>query len=168
MCCQPLGTLPSDTRLHRLLVALLGVQAQVNAPLPPRVTGPSAERGGLGAHHRVDVRAPGRRILALNPGVAGLPNHRHHGVAAVSLDSHSPGCSGKIQVPCGVCSAQVPGAPEQGVLVLPTQYGGDSTGGARPYTRPSRPRGGAPSRVAPHRGDTLCPAPCLAGRTGGP
>ena len=33
MCCQPPDTLLSDTRLHRLLVALLGVQVQVNAPL---------------------------------------------------------------------------------------------------------------------------------------
>ena len=33
VCCQPLDTLPSDTRLHRLLVALLGVQVQANAPL---------------------------------------------------------------------------------------------------------------------------------------
>ena len=33
MCCQPRNTLPSDTPLHRLLVALLGVQVQVNAPL---------------------------------------------------------------------------------------------------------------------------------------
>ena len=33
VCCQPPDALPSDTRLHRLLVALLGVQVQVNAPL---------------------------------------------------------------------------------------------------------------------------------------
>ena len=33
VCCQPPDTLPSDTRLHRLLVALLGVQVRVNAPL---------------------------------------------------------------------------------------------------------------------------------------
>ena len=33
VCCQPPNTLPSDTRLHRLLVALLGIQVQVNAPL---------------------------------------------------------------------------------------------------------------------------------------
>ena len=33
VCCQPLDTLPSDTELHRLLVPLLGVQVQVNAPL---------------------------------------------------------------------------------------------------------------------------------------
>ena len=33
VCCQPPDTLRSDTRLHRLLVALLGVQVQVNAPL---------------------------------------------------------------------------------------------------------------------------------------
>ena len=33
VCCQPPDTLLSDTRLHRLLVALLGIQVQVNAPL---------------------------------------------------------------------------------------------------------------------------------------
>ena len=33
VCCQPSDTLPSDTRLHRLLVALLGIQVQVNAPM---------------------------------------------------------------------------------------------------------------------------------------
>ena len=33
VCCQSQNTLPSDTRLHRLLVALLGVQVQANAPL---------------------------------------------------------------------------------------------------------------------------------------
>ena len=33
VCCQPPDALPSDTRLHRLLVALLGVHVQVNAPL---------------------------------------------------------------------------------------------------------------------------------------
>ena len=33
VCCQPPDALPSDTRPHRLLVALLGVQVQVNAPV---------------------------------------------------------------------------------------------------------------------------------------
>ena len=37
VCCQPPDALPSDTRLHRLLVALLGVQVQVNAPLHARL-----------------------------------------------------------------------------------------------------------------------------------
>ena len=32
-CCQPPGALPSDLRLHCLLVALPGVQGHVNAPL---------------------------------------------------------------------------------------------------------------------------------------
>ena len=35
--CQPPDAPPSDTRLHRLLVALLGVQVQVNAPLHARL-----------------------------------------------------------------------------------------------------------------------------------
>ena len=33
VCCQPPNTLPSDTRVHRLLVALLGVKVQVNTLL---------------------------------------------------------------------------------------------------------------------------------------
>ena len=33
VCCQPPGTLPSDTHLHRLLVALLGVQMPLHAQL---------------------------------------------------------------------------------------------------------------------------------------
>ena len=36
VCRQPRDTLPSDTRLHRLLVALLGIQVQVDAPLHAR------------------------------------------------------------------------------------------------------------------------------------
>ena len=37
VCHQPPGTLHSDTRLHRLLVALLGIQVQVDAPLHARL-----------------------------------------------------------------------------------------------------------------------------------
>ena len=37
VCHQPPGTLPSDTRLHRLLVALLGIQVQVDVPLHARL-----------------------------------------------------------------------------------------------------------------------------------
>ena len=33
MCCEPPGALHGDIRLHRLLVALVGVQVQANAPL---------------------------------------------------------------------------------------------------------------------------------------
>ena len=33
VCSQPPGELPSDTRLHRLQVALLDLRVQVNAPL---------------------------------------------------------------------------------------------------------------------------------------
>ena len=39
VCQQPPGTLPSDTRLHRLLVALLGIQVQVDAPLHAQLWG---------------------------------------------------------------------------------------------------------------------------------
>ena len=36
VCRHSLDTLPSDTRLHLLLVGLLGVQVQVNAPVHHR------------------------------------------------------------------------------------------------------------------------------------
>ena len=37
VCCQPADALLSNTRLHRLPVALLGIQVQVNAPLHARL-----------------------------------------------------------------------------------------------------------------------------------
>ena len=87
---------------------------------PPRVPGPAATRKGLGTHHRVDGRAPDRRLLPMGPNVAGPPRHRHRGAAAVSVDSHSPSGRGKVQVPSRVRGAQVPRAPEQGApLLLP-------------------------------------------------
>ena len=66
----------------------------------------------MGTYHCVDVRASGRRLLAMGPGIAGPLGHRHHDTAAVAVDSNCPGCGGKIQVPRGVCGAQVPRAPE--------------------------------------------------------
>ena len=39
VCQQPPGTLPGNTRLHRLLVALLGIQMQVDAPLHAQLWG---------------------------------------------------------------------------------------------------------------------------------
>ena len=98
----------------------------------PCVPGPSAERGGVGAHHRLDVCASGRHLLAMGPGGAGPPGHRHDGIAAVAMDIHRPGCSGKIQVLRGVCSAQVTRTPQQRAPLLLARYGGKSTGRARP------------------------------------
>ena len=37
VCCQPRDAMPGDTRLHRLLVALLELQVQANAPLHARL-----------------------------------------------------------------------------------------------------------------------------------
>ena len=46
VCCHPPNTMPSDSRLHGILVALLGVQVHVDAPL----------HAGLWAiHQRVSV-----------------------------------------------------------------------------------------------------------------
>ena len=62
---QPKGTLPSDNRLHRLLVALLGIQVQVNAPLHAQlwddhhhVSLAQLQRTGVGAPTIVWMAAP--------------------------------------------------------------------------------------------------------------
>ena len=56
VCCRPPDTLPSDTRLHYLLVPLLGVQVQVNAPLHPQLwdnhRNPRWTHTGNGPKHR--------------------------------------------------------------------------------------------------------------------
>ena len=56
VCCQP-DALPSDTRLHRLLVALLGVQVQVNAPLHTRLWD-DHQHVPLGQLHDTGVSTP--------------------------------------------------------------------------------------------------------------
>ena len=70
------------------------------------------------------------------------PPCRHRGAAAVSVDGHSPSGRGEIQVPGGVCGAQMPGAPEQGAPLLLPRYGGNGAGGAQPG--PAYPSQGAP------------------------
>ena len=57
VCYQPSDTLPSDTRLHRLLVALLGVQVEVNAPLHTQLCD-DHQQGALNQLHSARVRAP--------------------------------------------------------------------------------------------------------------
>ena len=66
-CPQPPNLQPGATRLHRLLLALLGVQVQdKHAPRCPTmgrpspcVPGPTKDRGGMGTYRSVDVRASG-------------------------------------------------------------------------------------------------------------
>ena len=57
LCQQILGTLPSDTRLHRPLVALLDIQVQVDAPLHAQLWG-DHQQESLAQLQRTGVRAP--------------------------------------------------------------------------------------------------------------
>ena len=57
VCQQPPSTLPSDTRLHRLLVALLDIQVQVDAPLHAQLWGDHRQES-LAQLQRTGVRAP--------------------------------------------------------------------------------------------------------------
>ena len=57
VCQQPPGTLPSDTRLHRLLVALLDIQVQVDAPLHAQLWGDHRQES-LAQLQRTGVRTP--------------------------------------------------------------------------------------------------------------
>ena len=123
VCCQPRDTLPSYTRLHRLLVALLGIQIQVHAPLHAQLWD-NHQHVSLGQLRSAGVWVPtivwlsewthttGGRILAMGPGIAGPLGHSHHGAAAVAVDSHRSGCGGEVPIPRGVYGAQVHRAPE--------------------------------------------------------
>ena len=57
VCCHPQDTLPRDTQLHRLLVALLGVQVQVNAPLHAQLWDDHQD-ASLGRLQRAGMWAP--------------------------------------------------------------------------------------------------------------
>ena len=57
VCPEPPGTLPSDTRLHGLLVALLGIQVQVDAPLHARLWRDHHHQS-LAQLHLTRVKAP--------------------------------------------------------------------------------------------------------------
>ena len=120
VCRQPPGTLPSDTRLHRLLVALLGIQVQVDAPLHAELWSDhhhqflaQLQLSGVRAPTIVWLAAPPYgRLLAMGQGVASPSRDGHYGAAAYPLDSHRPSGSGSFQIPGGICGAQMPGAPE--------------------------------------------------------
>ena len=73
VCCQPPDAMPSDTRLHHLLVALLGVQVKVNAALHSRLL-EDHQHVSL-EHHRVAVKAAGGDLLAVGTNVAHRPGH---------------------------------------------------------------------------------------------
>ena len=66
VCRQPPGTRSSDTRLHRLLVALLGIQVQVDAPLHARLWSDHHHQS-LAQLQLTGVRAPTIVWLAAPP-----------------------------------------------------------------------------------------------------
>ena len=140
VCQQPPKTLPSDTRLHRLLVALLGIQVQVNASLHAQLWGDHhqesltrLQHAGVWAPTIVWMAAPPNcRLLAVGQDITGPSCDSHRGIAAVSVDSLSPGGRGEVPIPGGVCGAQVPRAPAQGAPLLLPRYGGSRAGGASP------------------------------------
>ena len=69
VCQQPPCTLPSDTRLHRLLVALLGIQVQVDAPLHAQLWGDHRQESPAQLQ-RAGVRAPTVMWMAAPPTTA--------------------------------------------------------------------------------------------------
>ena len=150
VCRQPPGALPSDTRLHRLLVALLGIQVQVVVPLHAELWSDDHHQSlaqlqltGVWAPTIVWLAAPpDRSLLAMGQDVASPPRDGHRGTAASPVDTHSPSGRGALRVPSGVCGAQVPGAPGQGAPLLLPRYGGNGAGGAPPS--PVHPPQGAP------------------------
>ena len=148
VCCQPPDALPSDTRLHRLVVALLGVQVQVNAPLQAWPWDDHQHvlldhlqcTGVTGTLHRLAVWAADGGVLVVGADVASPPGYSNHSGAAVAVGCHRSGRGGKVQIPRGVRGAQVLRAPVQGATILLAQHGGYVAGRAPPSPEDPRPR----------------------------
>ena len=122
------------------LVALLGVQVQVNAPVHAQLWD-DHQHASLGQLQSARVWAPtivrvtdqlAHTYWQWAQGSPAPPGDSHRGATAVLVDSHCPSCGGKIQVPRGVCGTQVPGAPAQGAPVLVAPHGWYGAGEAPP------------------------------------
>ena len=137
---QPLGKLPSDTRLHCLPVALLGIQVQVGAPLHAQLWGDHRQES-LAQLQRTGVWAPDIVWMAAPPRAAYWRWAKTSQAPLVTVTAAmppflwiaiAPGGGGKFPVPGRVCGAQMPGAPTQGGPPLLPRYLGGSTSRASP------------------------------------
>ena len=155
VCHQPPDTLPSDTRLHRLLVALLGIQVQVNAPLHAQlwddhhhVSLARLQRTGVWAPTIVWMNAPPTDTYwrwaqtsqaPLVTVTTALPPFPWIAIA--------PGAVARFKYPVECVAHKCPGHPSKGPLYYSLDVDGNGAGGAQPG--PAHPSPGAPWGLGP-------------------
>ena len=124
VCQQPPGTLPSDTRLHRLLVALLGIQVQVDAPLHAQLWGDHRQES-LAQLQRTGVRAPTVVWMAAPPTTAYWSWASTSQAPLVTVTSTlppfpwiaiAPAAVARFQYPAECMAHRCPGHPHKGPL----------------------------------------------------
>ena len=140
--------MPTDTRLHRLLVALLGVQVKVNAPLHARFW---ANHQHVSVEYLQGTRVHAPTILWLSrpPAEAYWQWVRASPAPLVTvITSVQPWpCAdrdGQIQVPRRVRGAPVPQSPVQRAPILLTPHSAYAAGSTPPGPQDASP--GAPRR----------------------
>ena len=123
VCYQPLDALPSDTRLH-LLVALLGVQVQVNAPLHAQLWD-DHQNVSLGQLQDAGVWAPTIVWLSAQPTEAYWQWARTSPAPLVTVTTAlppwpwiaiTPAAVAKFKYPAECVADKCPGHPNKGPL----------------------------------------------------
>ena len=158
VCQQPPGTLPSDTRLHRLLVALLDIQVQVDAPLHAQLWGDHRQES-LAQLQRTGVRAP-TVVWTTAPPTAAYWNWASTSQAPlVTVTSTlppfpwiaiAPAAVARFQYPAECMAHKCPGHPHKG----PLYYSLDTVG-----TVPAELHQALRTRLREHHGDMALLAP---------
>ena len=158
VCQQPPGTLPSDTRLHRLLVALLDIQVQVDAPLHAQLWGDHRQES-LAQLQRTGVRAP-TVVWATAPPTAAYWNWASASQAPlVTITSTlppfpwiaiAPTAVARFQYPAECMAHKCPGHPHKG----PLYYSLDTVG-----TVPAELHQALRTHLREHHGDMALLAP---------
>ena len=124
VCQQPPGTLPCDTRLHRLLVALLGIQVQVDAPLHARLWGDHRQES-LAQLQRTGVWAPTIVWMTAPPTAAYWQWAKTSQALLVTVTAElppfpwiaiAPAAVANFQYPAECVAHKCPGHPHKGPL----------------------------------------------------
>ena len=158
VCQQPPNTLPSDTRLHRLLVALPGIQVQVNAPLHCQLWGDHHQKSLARLQH-TGVWAPTIVRMAAPPTAAYWQWAKTSQAPLVTVTAAlppfpwiaiAPAAVAKFQYPVECVAHRCPGHPHKG----PLYYSLDTVGAV-----PAELHQALRTHLREHHGDMALLAP---------
>ena len=172
VCCQPLGTLPSDSRLHRLLVALLGVQVKVNTPLCARLWD-NHQHVSLDQLQAEGVWAPAIVWLPAQPAEAYWRWAWTSPAPLVTVTTVlppwlwiaiAPAAVAKFKYPAECVAHRCPGHPHKGLLYYSLNTAGTKPAELYPAVKSHlREHHGDLALLAPHSVATDPPPPARAG-----